>query len=67
MRVMSPEGEIGQIPDEHVEAAKLDGFKVMADGDMQRMYNRLFLAHKFFEQKNPPVSVLRLPRGRGRW
>lgn len=65
--MMSPEGEIGQIPTENVEAAKADGFKVMTDADMQSLYNRLFMAHKFFEQKNPDVSVVRLPRGKGRW
>ena len=34
---------------------------------MKRMYNRLFLAQKFFEQKHPKFTSTRLPRGFGRW
>lgn len=67
MRMMSPDGELGDIPADQVEAAKADGFKLMGDADMQRLYNRMFLAHKFFEQKHPPLKAVRLPRGRGRW
>ena len=66
-RMMSPSGELGQVPDDQVEQAKAAGFKVMTDEAMQTMYNRLFLAQKFFEQKHPKVKSWRLPRGRGRW
>lgn len=65
--MLAPDGDLYDIPAENVEAAKVEGFKVMSDADMQRMYNRLFLAQKFFEQKHPPLKVVRLPRGRGRW
>jgi hypothetical protein len=67
MRMMAPDGTLCSIPEENVEAAKQEGFKVMTDADMQRMHNRLFLSQKFFEQKHPPIGRLRLPRGRGRW
>lgn len=67
MRMMSPTGEIGQIPEEQVEAAKSEGFREMSDQDMQRLHNRLFLADKFFEQKHPKITNWRLPRGKGRW
>lgn len=67
MRMMAPDGTLCEIPEENVEAAKAEGFEVMTDAHMQRLYNRLFLAEKFFEQKHPKVAALRLPRGRGRW
>lgn len=67
MRMMAPDGTLCQIPDENVKDAESQGFKVMNDADMQRLYNRLFLADKFFEQKHPKMTSLRLPRGRGRW
>jgi hypothetical protein len=65
--MMAPDGSLCSIPEENVEAAKEAGFKEMTDTDMERLYNRLFLAEKFFEQKHPPMTRLRLPRGRGRW
>jgi hypothetical protein len=66
-RMISPTGELGQVPQEQVEAALQEGFKVMTDEDMANMHNRQFLAQKFFEQKHPKITNWRLPRGRGRW
>jgi hypothetical protein len=65
--MMGPDGELYWIPDENQAEAEKEGFKVMTDADLQRMHNRLFLAQKFFEQKNPKVKSFRFPRGRGRW
>ncbi len=65
--LISPEGTIGQMPEEQVESALQAGFKMMTRGDLQRLYNRLFLAQKFFEAKHPKITNWRLPRGRGRW
>ena len=67
MRMMAPDGTLCSIPDENVAEAEKAGFKIMTDADLQRMHNRLFLAQKFFEQKNPKVKSYRFPRGRGRW
>jgi hypothetical protein len=66
-RMISPEGIIGQIPEDQVTTAEAHGFRVMTDSDLQRMHNRSFLAQKFFEQKHPKMTSTRLPRGRGRW
>jgi hypothetical protein len=66
-RMISPAGELGQVPDDQVDEALQAGFKVMTDENMATMYNRLFLAQKFFEQKHPKITNWRLPRGRGRW
>lgn len=66
-RMMSPEGALGQVADDHIEEAKAAGFKVMTDDDLARMHNKLFLAQKFFEQKHPKITSFKLPRGRGRW
>ena len=65
--MMSPTGELGQVPDEQVEQALAAGFKVMSDDNMATMFNRMFLAQKFFDQKHPKITNWRLPRGRGRW
>lgn len=65
--MMSPDGDLGQVPEEHVPDALAAGFKVMTQNDLQRMHNRLFLAQKFFEQKHPKITNWRLPRGRGGW
>lgn len=67
MRMMAPDGTLCDIPEEQVESAEAEGFKIMTDADMQRMFNRLFLAEKFFEQKHPKLKAVRFPRGRGRW
>jgi len=67
MRMMSPSGELGEVPADQVEAATAAGFKVMTDDMMATMFNRLFLAQKFFDQKHPKITNWRLPRGRGRW
>lgn len=65
--MISPEGVLGQVPDEEVAAAREAGFRPMTDEDLQRMHNRSFLAEKFFEQAHPKIKDWRLPRGRGRW
>lgn len=66
-RMISPEGELYQVPEQEIEQARAQGFKVMTDDDMATMYNRMFLAQKFFDQKHPKVRNWRLPRGKGRW
>jgi hypothetical protein len=65
--MVSPDGSIGEIPQENVTAAQASGFRLMSQDDMQRLHNRLFLADKFFEKRHPKVTNWRLPRGRGRW
>lgn len=65
--MISPSGELGQVPEDQVANAEAVGFKVMSDEAMSTMFNRMFLAQKFFEQKHPKVANWRLPRGRGRW
>ena len=66
-RMMAPDGTLGEVPAEQVEAAIAAGAKVMTNEDLARMHNRMFLAQKFFEQKHPKITSFRLPRGRGRW
>lgn len=65
--MMAPNGEIGEVPEDQVESAISSGARVMTTDMMKRMYNRLFLAQKFFEQKHPKFTSTRLPRGFGRW
>jgi hypothetical protein len=66
-RMMAPDGTLGQVAEDHMEEAKAAGFKLMSDENMARMHNRLFLAQKFFDEKHPKITNMRLPRGRGRW
>jgi hypothetical protein len=67
MRMMAPGGTLCDVPQENVALAEAEGFRVMTDEDMSRMFNRMFLAQKFFEKKHPKMVSTRLPRGRGRW
>lgn len=64
---MAPNGDVGQVPEDQVEAAVAAGGRVMSKADMSKLFNRLFFAQKFFEEKHPKVKSFRLPRGRGRW
>jgi hypothetical protein len=65
--MISPQGDLYQVPEEETPSALEQGFKLMTDERMATMYNRMFLAQKFFEQKHPKITNWRLPRGRGRW
>lgn len=51
VRMMSPDGTIGEIPDEKVMEAIADGFKVMSNQDMAQLYNRQEIERRFFEKK----------------
>jgi hypothetical protein len=49
--MMSPDGTLGEIPGEKVEAAIAAGFKEMTDADMAHLYNRAEIERKFFEKR----------------
>lgn len=66
-RMMAPDGTLGMVPDDKVSDAEAAGFRVMNEAKLQHMHNRLFFAQKFFEKAHPKVTVMKLPRGRGRW
>lgn len=51
IRMMSPDGTLGEIPEENVVSAQADGFRVMTDDDMKLMYNRIFLEHALFQDQ----------------
>lgn len=50
IRVISPEGIIGSIPEENLPAATIEGFRVMTNSDMANLYNRQDLERRFFEK-----------------
>lgn len=56
-RMMSPDGSLGQIPEENVPAAEAAGFRVMTDDDMKLMYNRLFLEHALFKDQRKKAQT----------
>lgn len=51
VRMMSPDGTIGEIPEDKVDEAKLAGFKVMTEKDMVQLFNRQEIERRFFEKK----------------
>jgi hypothetical protein len=67
VRMMSPDGTIGEIPQDQVENAIAAGFKVMTNSEMAQLYNRQEIERRFFEKKfaakYKPVRRV-APRGR---
>lgn len=51
VRMMSPGGELGMVPEEQVESAIAEGYKVMTTEDMAQLYNRQEIERRFFEKK----------------
>jgi hypothetical protein len=65
--MVSPEGTLGIIPEEHLPQALEAGFRPINPEQIARIHNRSFLAQKFFEQNHPKLTSFRLPRGKGQW
>ena len=69
IRALAPSGEIGEIPEEELEAALAEGFRVMPDSEMAALYNRQEIERRWFEQqwkkKNKAIRIPRI-RLRGR-
>ena len=75
MRMMSPDGALGEVPDVGVEAAQAAGFRLMSKQDLADMYQRTFMTHTLIQQKERDLAnkfkkrqSLRkqMQRGRGR-
>jgi hypothetical protein len=54
--MMSPQGTLGMVPDEHVDAAIVAGFRPMTPADMRAMYQASFMEHALFKDKHKPVE-----------
>jgi hypothetical protein len=73
--MMSPDGTLGEIPADQVEAAQAEGFRVMTDDDLRDMYQRIFMQHSLIQEKErelarkfaPRQSVRQQFRRRGRF
>lgn len=48
--MMSPDGEVGEIPDESLQAAQDAGYRVMTDEDMRIMFNKIAMADRIFQR-----------------
>jgi len=75
MRMMSPDGSLGEVPVEQVDAAQAQGFRVMTDQDLADMYQRTFMTHMLLKDRDEKLKrkfaqrqSLRkqMQRGRGR-
>ena len=56
MRMMSPEGSLGEIPDEQVVAAVAQGFRVMTAQDLADMYQRTFMTHMLLKNREEKLK-----------
>lgn len=55
IRMMAPDGTLGNVPDEHVSAAVEAGGRVMTSADLKQMYQNLFMQHVMFKDKQAKV------------
>lgn len=65
VRMMSPDGTIGEIPEDKVQEATLAGFKVLTNADLAHIFNRQELERRFFEKRFAAKfkPIRRIPRG----
>lgn len=54
VRIMAPDGTLGQVPEEALPAVLEAGGRVMTPEDMREMYQGVFMAHILFKDKNKP-------------
>lgn len=57
--MMSPQGTLGIVPDEHVDAAITAGFRPMTPADMRVMYQASFMEHALFKDKHKSGDLRR--------
>lgn len=50
MRVMAPDGSLGEVPEDQIEAALAAGGRLMTSADLKEMFNRLHLEHSLFKE-----------------
>jgi len=62
VRIMAPDGTLGNIPEEQVEAAVLAGAKVMSKQDLKDMYQSVFMAHTLVTEQKKKVLAKFQPR-----
>lgn len=62
MRVMAPDGTLGEVPAENVQAAIAAGGRVMTPSDLRNMYHQIFMEHSLFQEKQRKVERQFQPR-----
>ena len=64
VRILAPDGNLGMIPEDHVEAAIAAGGRVMTPELMREMRQAVFMEHAIFkdQRKAPPKNRKRLVR-----
>jgi hypothetical protein len=50
--MMAPDGTLGEIPADQVQAAQADGFRIMTEADLRNMYQRIFMQHSLIQEKD---------------
>lgn len=69
--MVSTTGHLGYIPEDKVEEAKADGFRVIGPDEMRALRQQIFMEHGLFQQRNAKPQgrkrkSLIVGRGRGR-
>lgn len=49
--MMSPDGTLGEVPDEQVPEAQMAGFRAMTSADMRQMYQNIFMQHSLIQHQ----------------
>jgi hypothetical protein len=60
--MMSPDGSLGDVPDDQVAAAQAEGFRVMTSDDLRAMYQRIFMQHSLLQEKDRELARKFQPR-----
>lgn len=55
--MMAPDGTLGEVPTENVEAATAVGFRVMTEADLRNMYQRISVEHALFKEKQKQIGA----------
>ena len=68
MKMLTPNGDLCETPNENVQEAIAAGFKPMDDKAMSSLYQSYAMAgHRFEADWKKSHKAFKLPRGRGRW
>jgi hypothetical protein len=57
VRIMSPQGHLGRVPEEKVEQALAAGGQIMTPEKMRELRQAIFMEHGLFQdRRKPPLS-----------
>ncbi len=59
VRVLAPTGDLGYVPEEHLEEAIAAGAKVMNPDSMRELRQAVFMEHALFKHRSTPQKKRR--------